>query len=142
MRRITGAIFTVFLAATLTLACAANVFAKDRSELERDAANALANLYAGVRQWREAVRWLRQALEANPPAGLATWARLELARILTDNLGEAQGAVDLLQAVINDDSHNREALSALVHAEARRALPIEPGALEQCHAAGWQFVLA
>ena len=77
----------------------------------------LANLYTGVRQWREAVRWLRAALEANPTPALATWARLELARILTDNLGEAQGAVDLLQTVIAEDSHNREALSALVHAE-------------------------
>jgi len=77
----------------------------------------LANLYSGVRQWREAVRWLRAALEANPPAALGVWARLELARILTDNLGEAQGAVDLLQAIIAEDSHNREALAALVHAE-------------------------
>ncbi len=77
----------------------------------------LANLYSGVRQWREAVRWLRQALEASPPPALATWARLELARILTDNLGEAQNAIELLQAVIAQDSHNREALTALVHAE-------------------------
>jgi len=77
----------------------------------------LANLYSGVRQWREAVRWLRAALEASPPAALATWARLELARILTDNLGEAQNAVELLQQVIDEDSHNRDALVALVHAE-------------------------
>ncbi|HEU4583318.1 MAG TPA: tetratricopeptide repeat protein [Polyangiaceae bacterium] len=77
----------------------------------------LANLYSGVRQWREAVRWLRAALEASPPAALATWARLELARILTDNLGEAQNAVELLQQVLEQDSHNRDALVALVHAE-------------------------
>jgi len=77
----------------------------------------LANLYAGVRQWREAVRWLRQALEANPPAALAIWARLELARILTDNLGEASAAVELLQAVLAEETHNREALTAMVHAE-------------------------
>ncbi|HVZ36743.1 MAG TPA: tetratricopeptide repeat protein, partial [Polyangiaceae bacterium] len=77
----------------------------------------LANLYSGVRQWREAVRWLRQALESNPPAALANWAKLELARILTDNLGETSGAIELLESVLSQDSHNREALGALIHAE-------------------------
>ena len=77
----------------------------------------LANLYAGVRQWREAVRWLRQALEAQPPAALATWARIELARILTDNLGEAAQAIDLLESVLKEDTHNRDVLSLLVHSE-------------------------
>jgi tetratricopeptide (TPR) repeat protein len=77
----------------------------------------LANLYAGVRQWREAVRWLRQALDAEPPAALTVWAKLELARILTDNLGEASAAVELLEALVAEDSHNRDALSQLVHSE-------------------------
>jgi tetratricopeptide (TPR) repeat protein len=77
----------------------------------------LANLYAGVRQWREAVRWLRQALDADPPAALATWAKIELARILTDNLGEAAQAIELLESVLKEDSHNRDVLSLLVHSE-------------------------
>jgi tetratricopeptide (TPR) repeat protein len=77
----------------------------------------LANLYAGVRQWREAVRWLRQALDAEPPPALATWAKIELARILTDNLGEAQAAVELLESVLSEDTHNRDVLVLLVHSE-------------------------
>lgn len=77
----------------------------------------LANLYAGVRQWREAVRWLRQALDAQPPPALATWAKIELARILTDNLGEAQAAIELLESVLAEDTHNRDVLSLLVHSE-------------------------
>jgi cellulose synthase operon protein C len=77
----------------------------------------LANLYAGVRQWREAVRWLRQALDAEPPPALATWAKIELARILTDNLGEAAAAVELLESVLGQDTHNRDVLVLLVHSE-------------------------
>jgi cellulose synthase operon protein C len=77
----------------------------------------LANLYAGVRQWREAVRWLRQALDAGPPPALATWAKIELARILTDNLGEAAAAIELLESVLAEDSHNRDVLALLVHSE-------------------------
>lgn len=77
----------------------------------------LANLYTGVRQWREAVRWLRQALDSNPPAPLAAWTKLELGRILTDNLGEAAAAVELLESVLSTDTHNRDALTQLVHAE-------------------------
>jgi cellulose synthase operon protein C len=77
----------------------------------------LANLYAGVRQWREAVRWLRQALDAGPPPALANWAKIELARILTDNLGEANAAIDLLESVLAEDTHNRDVLALLVHSE-------------------------
>jgi tetratricopeptide (TPR) repeat protein len=77
----------------------------------------LANLYAGVRQWREAVRWLRQALDSDPPPALATWAKIELARILTDNLGEANAAIELLESVLQADTHNRDVLSLLVHSE-------------------------
>jgi tetratricopeptide (TPR) repeat protein len=77
----------------------------------------LANLYAGVRQWREAVRWLRQALDAGPPPALATWAKIELARILTDNLGEAPAAIELLESVLAEDTHNRDVLVLLVHSE-------------------------
>jgi tetratricopeptide (TPR) repeat protein len=89
---------------------------KERANYPR-ALLTLANLYAGVRQWREAVRWLRQALDAEPPAALAIWAKLELARILTDNLGEASAAVELLESVLLEESHNRDALLQLVHAE-------------------------
>ena len=76
----------------------------------------LANLYSGVRQWREAVRWLRQALDADPAPALAAWAKLELARILTDNLGEAAAAVELLESLGDDETNRREVLTQLVHA--------------------------
>lgn len=89
---------------------------KERPDYPR-ALLTLANLYSGARQWREAVRWLRQALDAGPPAALATWAKLELARILTDNLGEAAAAVELLESLLKEDSHNRDVLTQLVHAE-------------------------
>jgi tetratricopeptide (TPR) repeat protein len=89
---------------------------KERANYPR-ALLTLANLYAGVRQWREAVRWLRQALDADPPPALATWAKLELARILTDNLGEASAAVELLESLLSEESHNRDALLQLVHSE-------------------------
>lgn len=77
----------------------------------------LGNLYAGVRQWREAVRWLRQALDAEPAATLAQWGQLELARILLDRLGDAEGSVTLLTELLEQESHHQDALGLMIRAQ-------------------------
>jgi tetratricopeptide (TPR) repeat protein len=77
----------------------------------------LANLYAGAQQWREAVRWFRQALTTEPPPALAEWANLELARILNDRLGDPRGAVEILQQVLTTSPNHRAALAQLTQAQ-------------------------
>lgn len=78
----------------------------------------LANLYSGAHQWREAVRWLREALKHDPAPALAGWAKLELARILADKLGSPGAAIEVLEPLTGDAAHQHAALSQLVHAEA------------------------
>ncbi len=89
---------------------------KERPDYPR-ALMTLGNLYGGVRQWREAVRWLRQALSVGPPPSLAAWAKLELARILLDRLGDATGAVELLTDLVNAAEPPDEALTLLIRAQ-------------------------
>lgn len=78
----------------------------------------LANLYSGAHQWREAVRWLREALKHDPSPALSGWAKLELARILADQLGSPGAAIEVLEPLTEDPGHQHGALSQLVHAEA------------------------
>lgn len=78
----------------------------------------LANLNSGVRQWREAVRWLRKALEARPAPELEVWAKLELSRILSEHLGGVGEGIEILETLLATDPKNRDALRQLVRAQA------------------------
>jgi tetratricopeptide (TPR) repeat protein len=82
----------------------------------------LGELYARDKQWAEAVDRLKRVLSAQPKPEVEVQAHLILARILKQELGDEERALQSVRRVLAIDARNREALERLLEIEMRRNL--------------------
>jgi tetratricopeptide (TPR) repeat protein len=80
----------------------------------------LGELYARDQQWAEAVDRLKRVLAAQPKPEVEVQAHLVLARILKQELGDEERALQSIRRVLAIDARNREALERLLEIEMRR----------------------
>jgi tetratricopeptide (TPR) repeat protein len=80
----------------------------------------LGELYARDQQWAESVDRLKRVLAAQPAPEVEVRAHLILARILKQELGDEERALQSIRRVLAIDARNREALERLLEIEMRR----------------------
>ena len=78
-----------------------------------DALEALARIYQGLEEWAELVNVLGLRIAALEDVESITRAKLQLASVYEENLGDLKKAVDQYRNVLGDDPENMDALKGL-----------------------------